>query len=134
MARGGAARTARAFLAAEAAEHHRNEALREAFNFYLALFSPLSQADVYALVGCKCGLKDTVVKAVVTNYLELAAAELKKNHSFTMASCFKLKLILEPEPVRISPWSKGKPTKATKRRQRVEVDIKALVRFVRMVN
>merc|ERR1719439_534203 len=63
----------------------------------------------FSTVAEKAGLKNKDVKAVVTNYLELAASELKKNGTFKFGGCLNLKLKKKPAtPARkgVNPFTK----------------------------
>ena len=52
----------------------------------------MTASAAFSNVPEKAGLKNKDVKAVVTNYMELAASELKKNGTFKFGGCLNLKL------------------------------------------
>ena len=52
----------------------------------------MTASAAFSHVAEKTGLKSKDVKGVVTTYIELAAAELKKSGTFKMAGCLNLKL------------------------------------------
>merc|ERR1712139_201023 len=63
----------------------------------------------FSAVAEKSGLKAKDVKAVITNYVELAASELKKNGAFKIGGCLNLKLKKKPaRPARkgVNPFTK----------------------------
>merc|ERR1711982_240442 len=56
----------------------------------------MTASGAFSAVAEKTGLKGKDVKAVVTNYMELAASELKKNGKFKIGGCLNLKLKKKP--------------------------------------
>merc|ERR1711976_972703 len=56
----------------------------------------MTATGAFSAVAEKSGLKSKEVKAVVTNYMELAASELKKNGAFRIGGCLNLKLKKKP--------------------------------------
>merc|ERR1712048_286846 len=63
----------------------------------------------YAAVAESTELKPKQVKAVITGYMELAAAELKKNGVFKIGGVFNMKLKKKPaKPARkgVNPFTK----------------------------
>merc|ERR1712107_349661 len=69
----------------------------------------ITASGAFSAVAEKSGLKSKDVKAVVTNYVELAASELKKNGSFKFGGCLNLKLKKKPaRPARkgVNPFTK----------------------------
>merc|ERR1719194_254970 len=66
----------------------------------------MTASAAFSAVAEKAGLKN---KAVVTNYMELAASELKKNGTFKFGGCLNLKLKKKPAtPARkgVNPFTK----------------------------
>merc|ERR1711939_752354 len=69
----------------------------------------LTATGAFSAVAEKSGLKPKDVKAVITNYVELAASELKKTGAFKIGGCLNLKLKKKPaRPARkgINPFTK----------------------------
>merc|ERR1719183_430938 len=69
----------------------------------------MTATAAFGAVAEKSGLKNKDVKAVVTNYMELAASELKKNGAFKFGGCLNLKLKKKPAtPARkgVNPFTK----------------------------
>merc|ERR1711990_771401 len=69
----------------------------------------MTATGAFSAVAEKSGLKAKDVKAVVTNYMELAASELKKNGAFKIGGCLNLKLKKKPaRPARkgVNPFTK----------------------------
>merc|ERR1712134_192498 len=69
----------------------------------------MTASAAFSAVAEKSGLKNKDVKVVVTNYMELAASELKKNGSFKIGGCLNLKLKKKPaRPARkgVNPFTK----------------------------
>ena len=51
----------------------------------------MTATAAFGVVAEKTGVKGKDVKAVVTNYIELAASELKKNGAFKLGGCLNRK-------------------------------------------
>merc|ERR1712167_333293 len=69
----------------------------------------MTASGAFSAVAEKSGLKAKDVKAVITNYVELAASELKKNGAFKIGGCLNLKLKKKPaRPARkgVNPFTK----------------------------
>merc|ERR1712113_1005716 len=69
----------------------------------------MTATGAFSAVAEKTGTKAKDVKAVVTNYMELAASELKKNGAFKIGGCLNLKLKKKPaRPARkgVNPFTK----------------------------
>merc|ERR1712107_570381 len=69
----------------------------------------MTASGAFSAVAEKSGLKSKDVKAVITNYVELAASELKKNGTFKIGGCLNLKLKKKPaRPARkgVNPFTK----------------------------
>merc|ERR1711976_207938 len=69
----------------------------------------MTASGAFSAVAEKSGLKAKDVKAVITNYVELAASELKKNGTFKIGGCLNLKLKKKPaRPARkgVNPFTK----------------------------
>merc|ERR1711939_729557 len=69
----------------------------------------LTATGAFAAVAEKTGTKAKDVKAIITNYVELAASELKKNGAFKIGGCLNLKLKKKPaRPARkgVNPFTK----------------------------
>merc|ERR1712224_363557 len=69
----------------------------------------MTASGAFSAVAEKSGLKPKEVKAVITNYVELAASELKKNGAFKIGGCLNLKLKKKPaRPARkgVNPFTK----------------------------
>ena len=56
----------------------------------------MTATAAFSAVATKSGLKSKDVKAVIVNYMELAASELKKNGAFKVGGCLNLKLKKKP--------------------------------------
>ena len=63
----------------------------------------MTAAGSFSAVAEKIGTKSKDVKAVISNYMELAASELKKNGAFKIGGCLNLKFKTKPA----RPASKG---------------------------
>ena len=69
----------------------------------------MTATGAFSAVAEKTGTKSKDVKAVITNYMELAASELKKNGAFKIGGCLNLKLKKKPaRPARkgVNPFTK----------------------------
>merc|ERR1711881_285445 len=69
----------------------------------------MTATGAFSAVAEKTGAKSKDVKAVITNYMELAASELKKNGAFKIGGCLNLKLKKKPaRPARkgVNPFTK----------------------------
>ena len=73
---------------------------------------PLTNYQVWSIVAARTGLPTMgpmSVKSIITNYMELAASELKKNGAFKIGGCLNLKLKTKPaRPARkgVNPFTK----------------------------
>merc|ERR550537_2187806 len=56
----------------------------------------MTASAAFSVLAEKSGLKNKDVKAVVANYMELVASELKKNGKFKFGGCLNLKLKKKP--------------------------------------
>ena len=56
----------------------------------------MTATGAFSAVATKSGLKSKDVKAVIVNYMELAASELKTNGAFKVGGCLNLKLKKKP--------------------------------------
>merc|ERR1712151_782355 len=69
----------------------------------------LTASGAFAAVAESAELKPKQVKTIITNYIELAATELKKNGAFKLAGVLNMKLKKKPAtPARkgINPFTK----------------------------
>merc|ERR1712072_400013 len=69
----------------------------------------MTASGAFSAIAEKSGLKAKDVKVVVTNYMELAASELKKSGTFKIGGCLNLKLKKKPaRPARkgVNPFTK----------------------------
>merc|ERR1711991_916870 len=69
----------------------------------------MTATGAFSLVAEKTGCKTKDVKAIITNYMELAASEVKKNGAFKVGGCLNLKLKKKPaRPARkgVNPFTK----------------------------
>merc|ERR1712013_100592 len=69
----------------------------------------LTASGAYSAMGETAELKPKQVKTIITNYIELAASELKKNGAFKLGGVLNMKLKKKPaKPVRkgINPFTK----------------------------
>jgi len=143
--RGGARRTAEEFFTSDQIVAQDRLDRQKRFALRLAKCRPLSQAEIHKLVSGRTrgnlsrNLRDKDVKDVVTNFIELAVSELKKNpdRSFNLAGYFSFKLIdVTPVQRRFSPFkafTKGNRQPTTRKRE-FDMNINILLKLRRMLD